>query len=314
MDTTSKIDIIRMSTSSYQGEDFQEREKEALQQLVSVNYKDKINPTKPHILITNSNTRINELSVNENTKLIIHPNSGYDNFDLDFVRESPCPIIIGNEIRMNAVVGYTISALMNHLGKISSVKEWDKSRLWDRDLLEDKRILIIGLGHIGSKVRTIIESLGGSPFIHDPFVGHNELDFKDVDVILLCASLNPKSKNIINAKALAQVSPNLTIVNGARGELIDQQALIEFLRTNSNSYAALDVFEKEPFIDRDFSELKNVCLTSHIAGVHNQLNSNIIKFEYRIIESFLSINTIDKFKEINKKSLLQARVKDGFLI
>ncbi len=314
MDTLNKIDIIRVNTSSYQGEDFQRNEQRILEDKFPINYQVEKNTSRNHILITNSNTKVEDLIISDKTKLIIHPNSGYDNFSFQFVRDCPCPIIIGNEIRMNAVVNYTISALLNHFNRIPHQKAWDSSRLWNRDLLQEKKILIIGLGHIGSKVKEIVESLGGSPKLYDPFKGHSDLDFKDVEIILLCASLNPVSEKIINEEVLEKVSPNLLIINGARGGLIDQTSLIKFLKLNQNSFAYLDVFEKEPFPEEQFSNLTNICLTSHIAGVHNHLNSNIIQFECKIIESFLNSKSIQEFEEDNRESLLQSKMQEGYLI
>ncbi|WP_372655401.1 NAD(P)-dependent oxidoreductase [Halobacteriovorax sp.] len=314
MDTFNKLDIIRISTSSYQGEDFADKEKNALETQFKIQYKAKADKSIDHILITNSNTDTSKLSVSNKTKLIIHPNSGYDNFSLDFVKNCPCPIIIGNEIRMNAVVNYTTAALLDYLNKLTHQPAWDNSRIWNRSLLESKNILILGNGHIGSKVKSIVESLGGLPKIYDPFKGYQELDFENVDVILLCASLNPTSHKIINEKALNKVSKDLLIINGARGKLIDQDALKKFLKANKESFAYLDVFENEPYAESDFKDITNMCRTSHIAGVHNQLNSNIIKFECKIIESFLESRDIEEFKSTNRESLLQNRISDGYLI
>ncbi len=314
MDTLNKLDVIRMSTSSYQGEDFEEIERNTLEAKFNIQYKKEVDSSTKHILITNSNTDTSKLPISDRTQLIIHPNSGYDNFSRDFVKDCPCPIITGNEIRMNAVVNYTITALLEHLNKLVHQPKWDRSRIWNRSLIEMKNILIIGHGHIGKRVKTIVEALGGSPNIFDPFKGYQDLDFESIDIVLLCASLNPTSHKIINAKALEKVSKDLLIINGARGKLIDQKVLIQFLKENQDSFAYLDVFEEEPYLEDEFKGITNMCRTSHIAGVHNQLNSNIIKFECKIIESFLNTHDIEEFKSINRDSLLQEKIRDGYLI
>jgi len=314
MDTSNKIDIIRLNTSSYQGEDFHQREKEELESKFPVSYQSEVNPSRDHILITNSYSNIDSLDLNEKTKLIIHPNSGYDNFHLDIVQNSPCPIIIGNEIRMNAVVNYTISCLLKHLNKLSSSKEWDSTRTWNRILPENLKILVIGHGHIGEKVTSILKSLGASPSIYDPYKGYTELDNNGAQVVLVCASLNPKSKALIDKSFLDALDSNALIINGARGKIIDQNALIDFLKLNKESFAYLDVFEKEPYSRGEFSDLNNISPTSHIAGVHNSLNFDIIKFECKILESYFSSPSREDFERENQAALLQNRIRENFLI
>lgn len=314
MDITNKLDIIRLNTSSYQGEEYQRIEKEELEKKFPLNYKSIVDPNKEHILITNSNTSIESLNITNKTKLIIHPNSGYDNFSFEFVKECPCPILIGNEIRMNAVVNYTISALLEHIGNIPQSKSWDKNRKWNRLLLEDRKIQLIGNGHIGEKVNQIISSLGGKLNIFDPFKGYTNLDTSGADIIILCASLNPTSHHILNSKVLSSIAKDALIINGARGALIDQKALIEHLKKNPNSFAYLDVFEEEPFDDNEFSGITNMYRSSHIAGVHKNLNSNLLNFQCKILASYFSSNTIEKFKNSNKSSLLSERLNEDFLI
>jgi len=86
------------------------------------------------------------------------------------------------------------------------------------------------------------------------------------DYLTLHAGLTPQMVGIINAKALAAMKKGVRIINCARGELIDDAALIEALKSGQVAGAALDVFAHEPLKDSPYAELDNVILTPHIAG------------------------------------------------
>ena len=89
------------------------------------------------------------------------------------------------------------------------------------------------------------------------------------DAIVLAPSLNPTSRNIINRETLAQVKPGVTLVNIARGGLVDESALAEALKDGRVGYAALDVRADEPpNPDNDpLTGLPNLIVTPHIAGL-----------------------------------------------
>jgi len=83
--------ISRTSISPYQNPNFQERERKALSEFENME-------NEGEILITNTLTDISLIDT-KNLRLIIHPNSGYDNFPIGFVKGADFPIVIGNEIR-----------------------------------------------------------------------------------------------------------------------------------------------------------------------------------------------------------------------
>ena len=90
--------------------------------------------------------------------------------------------------------------------------------------------------------------------------------FAAADYLTLHVGLTPQTTGIINARTLATMRKNVRIVNCARGELIDDAALVEALRSGQVAGAALDVFSQEPLKDSPYFGLDNVILTPHIAG------------------------------------------------
>ena len=85
--------------------------------------------------------------------------------------------------------------------------------------------------------------------------------FRSADFLTLHVGLTPQTAGIINSKTLATMKKNVRIVNCARGELIDDAALVEGLRSGQVAGAALDVFSQEPLKDSPYFGLDNVILT-----------------------------------------------------
>lgn len=315
MSVTKSYQIIRKNVSSYQGPNFTVLEKKHLEIIPEVLYEEVPQDDLKKIIITTSNTIISDLKNLDEISLLIHPNSGYDNFPLEFVKEAKFPIIIGNKIRMAAVTSYIMSALFEHTGKINHSETWDPSRKWSRNLLNDRKILIIGQGHIGKRVELILKTLGASPIVYDPYKNQNALAPTDVEVVIMACSLNPTNEKMINKEFLSKLAPYYLFINPARGGLVDQEALVQSLLENKRAYAYLDVFDKEPFDEKSFLGLKNITLSSHIAGVHNSLNTNILHFEWNVINDFIhKCSDLDKFKSKYSESLLQNRIREDFLI
>jgi D-3-phosphoglycerate dehydrogenase len=158
-----------------------------------------------------------------------------------------------------------------HAGK------WEKKNLQGAEL-RGKTLAILGLGRIGLEVARRARAFGLDIVAHDPFVSTavarengilllpvDEL-FAKADYLTLHVGLTPQTAGIINATSLAAMKKGVRIVNCARGELIDDAALVAALQSGHVAGAALDVFSVEPLKDSPYAALDNVILTPHIAG------------------------------------------------
>lgn len=138
---------------------------------------------------------------------------------------------------------------------------------------------IVGLGLIGRAAVRRLRAFGVRLLCYtrtpDPAFGeemgmtYTDLDtlLRESDVVSLYASLNDRTRRMIGARELGLMKPTATLVNIARGELIDEPALIEALRTRRIAGAGLDVFEIEPLLESPLFALDNVVLTPHQAGL-----------------------------------------------
>ncbi len=304
--------ILRTDLSSYQGAKFLSEEAKALAKChPAVNYLKKaakFDSSVPVILITNTHTNLAKVpkQILNNCKLIVHPNSGHDNF----TTKPTIPVVLGNSIRAPIVVEYVLSSLLKAVCPIPQDKKWRKDRSWERDLLKDKKILLIGFGVIGKMVAPILEQLSPKNlFIHDPFISATqfpqhtfieEKECKNFDVVIVCASLTSSSHHLINLAFLKAQKSGLILINSARGSIVEEKSLLLYLKQKIGKAAQiyLDVFESEPHDFKAFKKYPQVNCTSHIAGVSKKLNSEIVKFETQVIKDF--INHADDFSTFEK--------------
>lgn len=296
-----KLQVYRTSASSYLSSHFLNKEQKALEEIEGIKYLKSIkeySPEAPLALITNTHTKPEEISDNilAKTILMIHPNSGRDNFTKDFVANNSFPIICGNPIRTNAVCEYILSALFHHYTKIPDHGHWDEERKWKRSLLRDQKAIIIGNGHIGKQVYQSLKLLCRDVVIYDPYDSSSYVTkdygddlFEGKNILIIAASLTQTSRHLVTADQLNLLDAKNIIINPARGGIIKEDDLKRYLHKNPKSFAYLDVFEDEPFPPGSFNDLSNLNKTSHIAGVSERISNDIISFEYIIIKEFLKL-------------------------
>lgn len=329
-----KLQVYRTNASSYQDHHFFQQEKVKLEQIEGVKYLSslkEISDELPFVLLTNTHTRPEELPAPmlEKTLLMIHPNSGYDNFDINFVQEARFPIVTGNPIRSHAVVEYVLSCIFHHYTSIPHHVHWSNSRKWDRKLLRDQKVMILGYGHIGKILSESLRPLCRELTIFDPYI-HSDSDSKQnvtqtwkdelldgVQILIIASGLNKSNHQFLNLPKLKRLDSECLIINAARGELIHEPELVQFLKKKPAVQCYLDVFTQEPFTPGHLHDLKNLNKTSHIAGVHSQLNQDIIEFEYQVIKDFIHFQQDqlnESFEDSYKHCLLKNRIIDHQII
>jgi len=218
-----------------------------------------------------------------NLRVIGRAGVGVDNIDAEAATRRG--IVVMNTPGANAIaVAELTLGLMLAMGR-KLVKanatlhegKWEKKNLQGSEL-RGKTLGILGLGRIGLEVAKRARVFGMELVGVDPFVPAavareagialvtlEELLAKS-DYLTLHVGLTPQTQNVINAKSIAKMKKGVRIVNCARGELIEDAALVEALKSGQVGGAALDVFTKEPLKDSPYFELENVILTPHIAG------------------------------------------------
>ena len=317
------LSLVRLNYSPYHNPLFAQQEAAAFKSLgLPYHSYEKFHKLPPGklILISNSQTELEKIPTEiwKRTKLLIQPNSGYDNISHSFLKQNTFPIIVGNPIRAQAVANYILAQFFGHFNPSPHRRHWDPSRQWPRTLPKSLKVLLIGMGHVGTLVyQTLLPMVQGISRL-DPFKGHPhhskiELAKKNNIILPLC-SLNPTSHHIIDRAFLEALPPDFVLINGARGKLVDQKALVNTLNQRPNAFAYLDVFEREPFQEDDFALLKhhNLKCSSHVAGVFDGLDEETIKFNISVCRDFIHSPPLCSMKY--KDLILQNRQVGGVLI
>jgi D-3-phosphoglycerate dehydrogenase len=144
--------------------------------------------------------------------------------------------------------------------------------------LRGKHVGLVGFGGIGARFAALAKGIG----MHvrawtrnpDPQRAREHgVEFTDLETILresdvlsVHAALTPETEGLLDARALSRTRPGVIVVNTARGEIIDEDALLTALRSGHVAAAGLDVYHEEPLsADHPFLALDNVLLTPHVA-------------------------------------------------
>jgi D-3-phosphoglycerate dehydrogenase len=155
--------------------------------------------------------------------------------------------------------------------------KWEKKKFLGNEL-RGKTLGVIGLGSIGREVVRRAKPFEMRIAGHDPYVSSQSARdigvelmslrelYAESDYITLHVALTPETDHMLNAEAFAKMKPGVRIVNCARGELVDTEALQRAVESGKVAGAALDVFEKEPPGGSALLGLEPVVATPHIAG------------------------------------------------
>ncbi len=208
---------------------------------------------------------------------------GVDNVDLDAATKRGIVVMNtpgGNAVAVAEHTFALMLALARHLVRADSTMhagKWEKKTLQGTEL-RGKTLGIVGLGRVGVEVSRRAIAFGMKVVAHDPYVAPSlaqqlnitlgSLDevFAQSDYITLHVGLTPQTQGMINADAIRKMKKGVRLVNCARGELLNEPAVIEALQSGQLGGAALDVYSHEPLKDSPLATLPNVILTPHIAG------------------------------------------------
>lgn len=216
-------------------------------------------------LIVRSETKVTAevIQAGKRLQVIARAGIGVDNIDVDAATSAGIAVV-------NAPTGNTVAAAEHTFGLILALSrniphahqslregEWRRSDFIGIEV-QNKTLGIVGLGRVGSEVARRAQSFGMRLVAFDPFVapdyasrmGVNLITLEELlaesDFVTLHTPLTDSSHNLIGAKELSRMKPSARLINVARGELIDEGALLEALQSDRLGGVALDVFAKEP--------------------------------------------------------------------
>lgn len=231
------------------------------------------------------------------------------NVDLAAATRQGVPVAYLPGRNLGAVAEFTVGvmiALPRGIGASSrslAAGRWDSG--WFRidragPELSSCTVGLVGAGAIGLRVSELLGAFGSTVLVHDPFaepqalrdrglepVGRDELLARS-DVVSLHARLTEETRAMMDDAAFAAMKPGAYLVNTARGELVDQEALLRALESGRLAGVATDVFDPEPPAPDDpLLQRSDVLATPHLAGASQQVASASVRRSVAAVAEYL---------------------------
>lgn len=229
----------------------------------------------------------------KNLKAISKYGVGLDNIDLKVADELGIKVRKAEGTNTRSVAELTIGLFFALSRSIPKAVADVKDGRWDRTIGTEvgaKIVGIIGFGSIGREVAKMSAGLGMKIMAYDPYFNDVELTkamnvkmtnideiLEKADFVTLHLPLNEETNKIINSKTLSRMKQTAYLVNTARGELVDEDALYEALKNGIIAGAAQDVFSQEPPDKQNkLLSLNNFILTPHIGAYTKEATERMV--------------------------------------
>ena len=263
-------------------------------------------------LIVRSATKVTAdvIAAAKNLKVVGRAGVGVDNIDLEAAGKKGIIVMNAPDGNMITTAEHAIALMLSMSRNIpqanASVKQdkkWTPKTFMGVELY-GKTMGIIGLGRIGSVVAERAKGFAMKLVAYDPFVSKEQAEKIGVEIVELQDLLqradfislhSPKvgDKPLLGKKELNSVKPGVRIINCARGELIDEEALIQAIKDGKVAQAALDVYSKEPINpDSPLLDVPEIICTPHLGASTGEAQDKVAIAICDQLIDFLKYGTI----------------------
>jgi len=208
-------------------------------------------------------------------RLVANFGVGYDRIDVDACRHRGVAVTNTPGVLTDATADLTFALILAARRRLGEGERIVRSRrwtwTWSRGLLADEvtgsMLGIVGLGRIGAAVARRARGFDMRVLSLRSAGTDDQLDdlLRASDIATLHVPLTPRTRGMIDARRLALLRDGACLINTARGELIDEEALVREL-VSGRIQAGLDVFADEPHVPEELLRLDNVVLTPHLGS------------------------------------------------
>ncbi|KAG8374822.1 hypothetical protein BUALT_Bualt10G0035500 [Buddleja alternifolia] len=212
---------------------------------------------------------------------VVGSSAGLNHFDLAACRRRGILVTSAGDSFSDDVADYAVGLAIDVLRRVSAGHRFVRAGSWPGhegymlgSKVSGKRVGIVGLGSIGSRVAKRLESFGCSvsynsrkkkSHVSYPYYD-NVVDLSsNSDILIVCCALTDETYHVIGKDVMTALGKNGIIVNVGRGALIDENELVKMLVRGEIGGAGLDVFEHEPHVPEELFTLDNVVLSPHQA-------------------------------------------------
>ena len=230
----------------------------------------------------------NALADAKNLKIISNISVGYNNFDVPAMTTAGVMATNTPDVLTDTTADFGFALMMATARRITESEHWIRNGQWNKWSivhnplgmdLHHTTLGIIGMGRIGQGIAKRALGFGMNVIYHnrkrlpeadEKSCGARYVDketlLKQADHVILVVPYSAESHHLIGAREIALMKPTATLVNIARGGIVDDAALAAALQAKTIFAAGLDVFEGEPQVHPDLLTLQNVVLAPHIAS------------------------------------------------
>jgi lactate dehydrogenase-like 2-hydroxyacid dehydrogenase len=222
-------------------------------------------------------------------KIIANFGVGFNHIDVNAARARGLAVSNTPDVLTDATADTAMTLLLMAARRAGEGERHVRTRAWTGwrpthmlgTHVTGKTLGLVGMGRIARAVaRRAHHGFGMKVIFHDPFppspqeaaalgaeqVGSLEEVFRQADFVSLHCPATPETRHLVNAERLKQMKPSAYLINTARGDVVDEAALVAALRAGTIRGAGLDVFEREPVVTEDLLTMDNVVLLPHLGS------------------------------------------------
>ena len=232
-----------------------------------------------------------------NLRFISRVGVGTDNIDLAIASELGIEIANTPDEPAEGVAEYCLGLVINFLRDIHMSNLRMKQNIWQRNMslsISDAKISLIGGGRVSKKLCELLLNCGAKNIFvtdivnlnKDKFWSQNKVtitnidDMYDSDILSFHLPLTAETKNMVNEKFISKLSNQPYLINSSRGEIFNEDALMQAIIDKKIQGAAMDVFNKEPY-DGPLLNYDEIITTPHIASTSKSVRYNMEKTSCR---------------------------------
>ena len=262
-----------------------------------------INPAEFDMAVCNGLFLHNDISEFKNLKYIQLLSAGYDRVPLDYIKANNITIFNARDVYSIPMAEFALCGVLQLYKQSKFFNSNQEKHIWDkhRGLLElfGKKVLIVGCGSVGTECAKRFDAFGCNVYGIDLAPYENQY-FKEIysidgideqlsnsDIVILTLPLTEQTKDLFNNKRFAKMKNGACLVNIARGPIVNQDDLINALKTKLFG-AVIDVFNEEPLTESSqLWDLDNIIITPHNSFVGEGNNQRIFDCIIRNLENYL---------------------------
>ncbi|MEM9734857.1 MAG: 2-hydroxyacid dehydrogenase [Pseudomonadota bacterium] len=215
-------------------------------------------------------------------KLISSFGVGYDGVAADYAASNGIIATHTPDVLNDDVANTTIALILMTMRRMVAQDKYLREGRWVSEgnapltrSIRGKTVGIVGLGRIGQaiaeklsvfKCETVYHSRNEKPGVDYKYYGNLVEMAEDSDVLIAITPGGPATDKLINKEVMDALGPEGTLINVARGTVVDEVELVKALQDGRLGAAGLDVFEKEPHVPEELFAMENVVLTPHVAS------------------------------------------------